>query len=367
MARGSAADVEKTLESICKNYKTYRKTEYMKTDLLVVDMVLGGGIPKGRMIEVLSPSGLGKSTTVLNVCKNLAEKGHKVIYLDFEGGVGESQLEGIGLIDDLYDPDDNPDGCFYLWQISTYRDAEDILDQLLPSGDFDLVVIDSVAAMINDKYLEGIERGSNKVSVTDSRPGSDSQVLSVFLKKYTAFKTKFDVSFIFINQLRTKINLMAPSQEVGSGGKSFEYYMDVRTKLSKIRPMTRKLETINGTEEINVGMEVYFEAYKSRVSTPFIKVPMTVVFGKGISNLATYLNWMFRKEVEFDGKKTYMLRQGGGGYYTVILDGKEVKVRGTEALNDFIKEHYEEIKEVFTASDMSLVKGEEITYGEDDE
>lgn len=366
-------DFTKKLKELQNNFTMYRKTEIIPTNLLVFDIILGGGLPRGKMIELLSESGLGKSTLMLNVCKNLCEQGHKVVYLDFEGSVSDSQLDGMGVKPYVFS-EDNPDGTFFLFQVSTYGDAEEILDSLCPTGKIVLVVIDSVAAMTPDFYLENLDKKSKKVSVTDARPGADSQKLSVFLKKYTAFKTKFQCSFLFINQLRTKISFLGPATQVGSGGNSLPYYMDIRIKMSNKKTLKQSgIDTINGSEEVPIGKEVYVEAYKNRVTTPFIKVPMTVIFGKGISNIATYIEWMFNKKVLYDGKETYMLVMKGAGFYTLTLNGKQYSARGMPALQNLIRDNYEDIQNSFTVEDFKLIKtidsAEDISdiTGEDDE
>lgn len=350
-------------EIIDKIYKKFNDDDMdktpMQTNLIVLDTVLNGGIPRGAMIELFSDSGLGKSTLVLDACAQLCQNGHKVLYLDFEGSVSESQLKGLGLWEYLKTKD-NPDGPFVKFRISTYDECDEVLDALLPTKEFDFVVIDSITAIVNDKYFD--EDGS-KTAISAVRPGQDARSLSILLKKYTAFKVRYNTTFMLINQVRTAINMLGgPSRDESTGGNAMRFYPDVRLKLSPKASILRKRETINGDEEIKVGAEVYLESVKNRVGPCFIKVPMTIYFGRGVSNLATYQQWIQKKEApDEDGVLQPMLRIKGGGYNVLTLNGKTYNARGQEQLTKLIAEHIEEIAGCFSAEDFKLMRDQ---YGD---
>ena len=344
------AELDKWLDD---KFNNHVNAEIMKTDVLVLDIVLNGGIPRGQMIELFSDSGLGKSTLVMSACRGLCAQGRNVIYLDFEG-VSNNQIEGMGLSQYLHSQS-NPSGTFRKYRVRTYGEAEEILDSILPLLDVSLVVIDSVTAMVNDNYLD-FEKGT---SVTAIRPGGDARALSIWLKKYNAVKALYNVSFMFINQVRTSINMLGgPSRDESTGGNAMRFYMDARLKLSPLRGIVKEKETINGKENVKVGAEVYLEAVKSRLGYGFIKVPMTILFGKGVSNIATYVQWLQNKDVNFEGKKVKALQQGGGGYYTFTLEGKQEKVRGIDNVTQYVYDNYDLISEMFTAKDFELMQSE---------
>ena len=364
MAKAKSPD-----EIIDKIYGKYNDDDMdktpMRTNLIVLDTVLNGGIPRGAMIELFSDSGLGKSTLVLDACAQLCRTGHKVLYLDFEGSVSESQLRGIGLWEFLKTKD-NPEGPFVKFRLSTYDECDEVLDALLPTREFDFVVIDSITAIVNDKYFD--EDGS-KTAISAVRPGQDARSLSILLKKYTAFKVRYNTTFMMINQVRTAINMLGgPSRDESTGGNAMRFYPDVRLKLSPKASIFRSRETINGKEDIKVGAEVYLESVKNRVGPCFIKVPMTILFGRGVSNLATYQQWLqYKESPDENGELQPMLRVKGGGYNVLTINGKTYNARGQEALVKTIAEHMSEIEQCFSAEDFKLMRDQYGDYEEGEE
>ena len=165
---------------------------------------------------------------------------------------------------------------------------------------------------------------------------------------------------MFINQLRTNINMLGgPSKQESTGGLAMQFYPDVRLRLSPIRGVYRNRTTINGTEQVMIGREVSLEAVKSKLGYGNIKVPLTVLFGIGISNIATYIQWMPNKNIMHNGEEVPMLKQGGA-WYTLTLPSGEYKVNGQEKLTTAVKEHYEEISSCFTEEDFKIMKDDEV-------
>ena len=162
-------DFYKDVKALSKSYKSISTAEFIKSGSVVFDAILGGGIPKGVFISWAAEEGCGKSTGALHISKAYCVQGKRVIYLDYEGGVNSSQIEGIGLKDFLYG-EDNPTGTFMLFKCQTYKDAETILDKLMTS--VDLVIIDSTTAMLTEKV-----KGS---SSEDVLPGQDARVALFF-------------------------------------------------------------------------------------------------------------------------------------------------------------------------------------------
>ena len=157
-----------------------KRGEKMSTGLLVFDIVTNGGLQKGKMYELASASGLGKSTLVLSTCANLCAQGFRVLYLDFEGAVSDSQIDGMGLREYLYTGEDRESHKFHLFTPSTYDQGDEIISKLLPEGGFDLVVVDSVTAMVSDKYIDA--SGKN-LKISDVRPRARCQTFKYLLKE----------------------------------------------------------------------------------------------------------------------------------------------------------------------------------------
>lgn len=357
---------------LSKNYKTFTKTTYMPTGSLIMDTVMGGGLPVGKVIELASDAGAGKTTITLSMCRELLLQGKKVIYLDHEGAITTSQLEGIFgknkatgnmYIDEWLYTEDNPEGTFFLFQVQTYSEAEEVLNNLLGSREFSFVVIDSVTAMVADEYLEEVENPDSKdgKDITDQRPAVDARLLGKFLKKFKAACTKYDVTMMLINQLRTNLNItgMGSSTKISTGGAAIEFYPDIRLRLEKPQPIyqTKKNNLTGETEKQQIGCTASIYAYKNKLAPGKIKVPISIMFGRGISNLYSYRLWLPNKKIMHDGEEVPMLLVKGGGYNILTLkDGRQFTARGEDALIDLIKEHFDEIKSSFTTADFEITE-----------
>ena len=364
--------LDQRLTKLTKNFKTFTHTTYMPTGSLIMDTVMGGGLPVGKVIEMASDSGIGKTTIALSMCRELLLQGKKILYLDHEGAVTTSQLNGIFgknpktgnyYADEWLYTEENTEGTFFLFQVMTYSDSEQILNQLLGSGEFALVVIDSVTAMVADEYLEDVKNpdASNGKAITDQRPAVDAKLLGKFLKKFKAVCTKYNVSMLLINQLRTNLNItgMGQSTKISTGGSAIEFYPDIRLRLEKPQlQYQNKLNNLTGeVEKQPVGSTATIYAYKNKLAPGKIKVPLTIVWGKGISNLLSYKMWLPNKTVEYNGETIPMLTVKGGGYNVLTLkDGRQFTARGEDALIDLIREHFDEIKSCFTSKDFEITE-----------
>ena len=140
------ADIFKKVEALAKTYKMIDEPVFIRTGSIVLDALLGGGVPRGTFILWSSGAGIGKSTAALHICRSYCSQGLKVLYLDYEGGVNDNQLRGIGVSRFMYDPKKNPSGNLFIFRAYTFADAEEFLDSLL--DEVDLVVFDSITAML---------------------------------------------------------------------------------------------------------------------------------------------------------------------------------------------------------------------------
>lgn len=377
-----ATTLDQRMVKLSKNFKTFTKTTFVPTGSLIMDTVMGGGLPVGKVIEIASDAGAGKTTITLSMCRELLLQGKKIIYLDHEGAVTSSQLQGIFGVNPetgnyyadewLFDAETNPNGRFCLFQVMTYSDAEEVLDNLLGSREFSVVVIDSVTAMVADEYLMDVENPDSKEGkdVTDMRPAVDARLLGKFLKKFKAVCTKYDVTMILINQLRTNLNItgMGQSTKISTGGAAVEFYPDIRLRLEKPQPIyqTRKNNLTGEEEKQQIGITASIYAIKTKLGTGKIKVPITIVFGKGISNLLSYKQWLPNKKVSYDGEEIPMLQVKGGGYSILTLkNGEQYTARGEEALVDLIRDHFDAIRSSFSPSDFEITENK--AYAEFDE
>ena len=172
-------------------------------------------------------------------------------------------------------------------------------------------------------------------SIGDVLPGIQARYTSNFLQKYKSVVKEFPVSFLFINQVRTKLNFRGMSTVDSAGGYALKFYMDIRIKMRKSTKLTKMMDTIEGRKEVEYGAETYISAVKNRYNKPFIEGCMHIIYGKGVSNLAAYVKWLETQGI-FTG--------GGGGWFSIkFKDNEPVKVRGTQALHDWVKQNIQEV------------------------
>lgn len=366
----AVSTLSQRMSKLNKNFKTFTHTTYMPTGSLIMDTVMGGGLPVGKVIELASDAGAGKTTIVLSICRELLLQGKKVIYLDHEGAITSSQLEGIfgknkatgnWYADEWLYTEDNPDGTFFLFQVTTYLEAEQVLNQLLGSNEFSLVVVDSVTAMVADEFLEEVENPDSKAGkdVTDQRPAVDARLLGKFVKKFKAVCTKHDVTMILINQLRTDLSFTGVSVKKSTGGAGIEYFPDIRLRLEKPQPIyqNKKNNLTGEVEKQQIGCTASIFAYKNKLAPGKIKVPISIIFGRGVSNLFSYRLWLPNKMVMYEEQEVPMLQVKGGGYNVLTLkDGNQYTARGEDALIELIKTHFDEIRNSFTSADFEITE-----------
>lgn len=321
------ADIKETMKSLSKKFNKggSEEDQFIPSGSVIFDAVLskGKGIPLKKFIQISSDSGVGKSTSVLHFCKVACSRGFDVVYLDVEKGVNDDQLRGIGLEKYL-------DDKFFLYPISTFEDAEEVLDKVLVNTNLAYVVIDSITALLPQKALEK--------SIADVEPGLNARYSAAFLAKYKALleQSECPASFIFINQMRTRINFMRGATFEAAGGNAQKFYMDIRLMMNRKDKLEKTTETLEGKKTVPYGANALVWAEKNRYNRPFLEGVLTILFGRGISNLAAYQRFLMSKGA---------LVQGGAGYYTLTLPGKEpIKARGSDGVMKVIKENISDIK-----------------------
>lgn len=279
--KGSMDDFFEYLEKECD---AYFEPEKYKTGILPLDEVLGGYLESGSLIELSSESGVGKSTLVLNLAKNFADLGYSTLYIDSEGSVKEDMLVGLKL--DKYRADkQHPDNLFTLVRKSGYTEVEELITKALQTEKFKLVVIDSLTALVGDVYLNEKEERMS----TENRVGFDAQMISRLLKKLNALKTKYNCIFFCISQTRVDMSNPWKASFTSSGGQAVKFFPDVRLFMKRIKQIKDVSSLVFGeSEDIPIGAETTIEATKSRQGQGFVKYPMTIYFGKGVSNLVAY-------------------------------------------------------------------------------
>lgn len=288
--------------------RTNMNIETIPTGSLSLDIALGlGGIPKGRIVEIYGPESSGKTTVTLHMIAEVQKRGGIAGFIDAEHALDPVYAKNIGVdIDNLY-----------ISQPDNGEQALEITETMVRSGAIDIIVIDSVAALVPKAEIDG-EMG-------DAHVGLQARLMSQALRKLTAVISKSNCTVIFINQLREKVGIMFGSPETTTGGRALKFYASVRMDV-------RRIEALKQGGDV-VGNRTRIKVVKNKIAPPFKEAEFDIMFGKGISTEGDILDLAAESNI---------INKSGAWY---AYNGEKIG-QGRENAKIYLKEHPELMKEV---------------------
>ena len=287
--------------------------ETVPTGSLSLDIALGlGGVPKGRVIEVYGPESSGKTTVTLHMIAEVQKRGGIAGFIDAEHALDPVYAKNIGVdIDELY-----------ISQPDSGDQALEIAETMVRSGAMDIIVIDSVAALVPRQEIEG--------DMGDSHVGLQARLMSQALRKLTPVISKSNCVVVFINQLREKVGIMFGNPETTTGGRALKFYASVRMDV-------RRIETLKQNGEM-VGNRTRIKIVKNKIAPPFKEAEFDIMFGKGISKEGDILDLAASVDIinksgawyAYNGDKIGQGRENAKLYLSThpeVMDEIEAKVR----------------------------------------
>lgn len=287
------------------------KVEAISSGSLAIDKALGvGGYPKGRIIEIYGPESSGKTTVALHAIAEVQKQGGVAAFIDAENALDPEYAKALGV--------DFSAGKFFLSQPDTGEQALDITEKLVSSGAIDIVVIDSVAALVPKTEIEG--------EIGDAHIGLQARLMSQALRKLTGLINRSNTIAIFINQLREKVGVMYGSPEVTTGGRALKFY-------STIRIDVRRGDQIKEGSEV-IGNRTKIKIVKNKVAPPFKLAEVDIMYGEGISLVGEMLDIAAEHDI---------IKKAGAWY---SYEGEKLG-QGREAAKKVLKENKELFDEVY--------------------
>jgi len=287
-----------------------------------LDLALGGGYPRGRVIEIYGPESSGKTTLALHAIAEIQKTGGNAAFIDAEHALDPGYAQNLGVnIDDLF-----------VCQPDSGEMALDVVDHLVRSSAMDLVVVDSVAALVPRVELEG--------NMDDQQVGLQARLMSKALRKITGSLSKSQTTVIFLNQLRSKVGVIFGSPEITAGGNALKFYSSVRLDI-------RRKEILGNNEGILAKVKVV----KNKVFKPFGVVELEILFGTGINRLSCLI----------DAAEALGIIERKGAWYNMASNGFKLG-QGRKSVIEILNKDTNLLQDIENAVKLSFIDSNKISY-----
>jgi len=304
--------------------------ETIPTGSISLDIALGlGGIPKGRIVEIYGPESSGKTTVALHMVAEVQKRGGIAGFIDAEHALDPVYAKNIGVdIDNLY-----------ISQPDNGEQALEIAETMVRSGAVDIIIIDSVAALVPKAEIEG--------DMGDSHVGLQARLMSQALRKLTGVVSRTNCIVVFINQLREKVGVMFGNPETTTGGRALKFYSSVRMDV-------RRIDSIKSAGEV-IGNRTRVKVVKNKIAPPFKEAEFDIIYGKGISKLGDI--------IDLAANDNIIVKSGSWFSYNGDKIGQ-----GRDNTKQFLAEHPEIAEEIEKkVRDKYVIKPEDVGEEEDEE
>ena len=293
--------------------------ELLKSGSLSLDLALGGGYPKGRIIEIYGPESSGKTTLALHTIAEIQKTGGQAAFIDAEHALDPSYAKRIGVdVDNLF-----------ISQPDNGEQALEICETLVRSNAVDLIVVDSVAALVPQAEIDG--------DMGDAQMGLQARLMSQAMRKLTAIISKSKATVIFINQIRMKIGVMFGNPETTTGGNALKFYASVRIDI-------RRIGQIKDGENI-IGNRTKIKVVKNKIAAPFRSAEFDIMYNEGVSKVGDVLDLAVQYGV-FDKAGAFIKYNG-----ETIGQGREAVKRVLKEKPEFFAEIEQKVREKAEASE----------------
>ena len=309
--------------------KSTLNVEYIPTGALALDIALGiGGVPKGRVIEIYGPESSGKTTLAQHIVAESQKRGGIAAFIDAEHALDPEYARNLGVnVDELL-----------ISQPDTGEQALEITEELVRSGAIDVIVIDSVAALVPKAEIEK--------AMDEQQMGLQARLMSKALRKLTGIVGKTNTTVIFINQLRQKIGIMFGNPETTTGGNALKYYASVRLDI-------RRIDSVKNKDGEDIGNRVKVKVVKNKVAPPFRIAEFDIIYGKGICAIGNILDVAVNMDIV---KKA-------GAWFSYndekLGQGRDKSKEFLEANPDILNEIETKVREKLAAAKKATQKTEE--------